>query len=142
MSKLKLLRTREHHLTCLNPECNRKFATVSERNYHMHIAHTMLNNNAIEDESKPFACPIASCNMRYSREGWLNRHIEQCHQASEEASTPAPTPTAPSTKNKTRMPTTTSEFKCPSLFEGTPKIKRNDPPLLFKASIFRAQGHV
>ena len=128
--KPKLLGTREHHLTCLNQECNRKFATVAERNYHMHIAHTTHINNSIEDESKPFACPIASCNMRYRREGWLTRHIEQCHQASEEAPTPPPTTTTRATKNKSRIPT--SEFKCPlcSII------------LLFKASIFRAQGHV
>ena len=82
---------------------------------HVHIAHTRLNSNAIEDESKPFACPIASFNLRCRREGWLTRHIEECHQASEEASTPAPKPTTPATETKTRMPatTTTSEFKCP-----------------------------
>ena len=28
------------------------------------------------------------------------------------------------------------------LFEDTESKKSNDPPLLFKASIFRAQGHV
>ena len=98
-----LLRTREHHLTCLNTGCNRKFATLAERNHHMRIAHTTHINNSIEDESKPFVCPITSCNMRYSREGWLTRHIEQYHQASEEASTPPPT-------NKSRIPT--PEFKC------------------------------
>ena len=81
--KPKLLRPREHHLTCLKPEFNRKFSTVAESNYHMHIAHTMLNNSAIEDESTPFACPIA------------------------------PTTTTPATKNKTRIATITPEFKCP-----------------------------
>ena len=48
--KPKLLRTREHHLTCLNPECNRKFATLAERNHHMRIAHTTHFDNSIEDE--------------------------------------------------------------------------------------------
>ena len=61
--------------------------------------------------------------MSYHKEGWLSRHIAQYHQASEEASTPAPTPTTPATKNKTKIPTTTFEFKCPSLFEGTPNKK-------------------
>ena len=45
--KPKLLKTRGRGLTCLNPECSRKFATVKERNCHMHIVHTVLNNNAI-----------------------------------------------------------------------------------------------
>ena len=88
---------------------------------HMHIAHTMLNKNGI-DESQPFACPIASCNMPCRREGWLSRHIAQCHQASEEASTPSPTPTTPATK-KTRMPTITSEFKCPLCIKILPTKK-------------------
>ena len=101
------------NLACINPECNRKFPTVTERNGHLLIAHTMLNNDAMEEESQPFACPIASCNMHYRRKGWLTRHITQCHQASEEVSTPAPTPTTLATKNKTRIPTTTPEFKCP-----------------------------
>ena len=79
----------------------------------MRIAHTIHINNSIEDESKPFVCPLTSCNMRYSREGWLTRHIVQCHQASEEASTPAPTTTTPATKNKTRIPTITPEFEYP-----------------------------
>ena len=86
-------------------------ATLAERNHHMRIAHTTHINNSIEDESKPLACPITSCNMRYSREGWRTRHIEQCHQASEEASTPPPTTTTTATKNKSRIPT--PEFKCP-----------------------------
>ena len=137
--KPKLLGTREHHLTCLNPECNRKFATLAERNYHMHIAHTTHINNSIEDESKPFACPIASCNMRYRREGWLTRHIEQCHQASEEAPTPPPTTTTPATK--TNLGSQHLNSSAPFV-QNTANKKRNDPPLLFKASIFRAQGHV
>ena len=77
-----------------------KFATVAERNYRMHIAHTTHIDNSIEDESKPFACPIASCNMRNRREGWLTRHIVQCHQASEEASTPQLTTTTPEKKKE------------------------------------------
>ena len=112
--KLKLLKTHECDLTCLNPECNRKFATVAERNCQMHISHTRLNKNSIEEESKPFACPIASCNLRYHRKGWLIRHIAQCPQASEEATLPAPAPAISATKNKTTMPTSTPfKFKCP-----------------------------
>ena len=114
----------------------------TERKCHMHIAHTRLNSNEIEGESKPFASPISSCNMLYRREGWLIRHIVQCHQASEEASTPPPTTTTPTTKNKTRIPTITPEFKCPLCSKILPTKKRNDPPLLFKAPIFHAQGHV
>ena len=79
----------------------------------MHTAHTRLNNNSVEDESQPLACPITSCNMSYSKEGWLTRHIEQCHQASEEASTPPPTTTSPATRNKSGIPTISPEFKCP-----------------------------
>ena len=55
----------------------------------MHMGDMRPNNNTIEDEPQPFTCPIASCTMRYSRKGWLTRHITQCHQASEEASTSA-----------------------------------------------------
>ena len=51
--KPKLFRTREHHLTCLNPECNRKFANVAERNYHMHIVHTTHINNSTEMNLNP-----------------------------------------------------------------------------------------
>ena len=85
--KPKLLRTRELGVTWLNPECNRKFAEITEGNCHMCIAQMMFNNNDIVDESQPFVCPITSCNMRYRRKGWFTRHITQCHQASEEAST-------------------------------------------------------
>ena len=106
IAKPKLLRTRERGLSCPNPECNRKFATVADRNSHVHIAYTRLNNNTVEDESKPFACPITLCNMRYRREGWLTRHITQSHQASKQASTSASTPTTTPTENKTRMTTT------------------------------------
>ena len=90
----------------------------------MLIAHTRLNNNAIEEESQPVACSIASCNMSYRRKGWLSRHIAQCHQASEEASTPAPTPRTHTTENKIKMPTTTSEFKCPLCTKILPTRKR------------------
>ena len=106
--KPKLLRTRELGLTCLNPECNRKLATVTERNCYM-----MINNNAIEDEQISFPCLIASCNMRYRRKGWLTQHITECHHSSERASTSAATSTTPATENKTRIRTTaTTEFKC------------------------------
>ena len=115
--KPKLLRTRERGLTCLNLECNRKFATVAKRNSHMHTAHTRLNNNTIEYKSQPYACPKASYKMRYRREGWLTRHTAQCHQSSAEASTPPPT------KNKTRMLTIASEFKCPLCTEIRPTRK-------------------
>ena len=86
-------------------------ATLAERNHHMRIAHTTHINNSIDDESKPFACPITSCKMRYNREGWLTRYIEQCHQVSGGASTPPLTTTTTAIKNKSRIPT--SEFKCP-----------------------------
>ena len=140
--KPKLPRTRERGLNSLNPECNRIFATVEERNCHIHIAYTRPNNNVLVDESEPFACPIAPCNIRYRREGWLTRHISQCHQASEEASTLSPKPTTPSTKKKTMMPTITSEFRCPFCSKILPTKKRNVPPQLFKASIFRALNEI
>ena len=55
-----------------------------------------------------------TCNMHNRGKGWLTLHITRCHQASEKASTPAPTPATPTTVNRTRMPaTTTSELKCP-----------------------------
>ena len=109
----RLFNTRECGAICLNPECNRKFATVNERNHQIRTAYMMPNINSIEDESKSFTCPLAFCNLRYRRKGWLTRHITQCHQASEEDSKPAPAQTTPTTERKNRMPpTTTSEFSC------------------------------
>ena len=58
---------------------------------HMRTAHNPSTNNTIEEESKPYLCPITSYNMRYHRKGWLTRHITQCHQACEEASAPTTT---------------------------------------------------
>ena len=77
--KPKLFNIYEGGVTCLDPECNKKFATVKERNHHMCIANTVPNNNAIENESKPFASPSAPRNMSYHRKVWLTRHIAQCH---------------------------------------------------------------
>ena len=80
--KPKLLGRRERNVQCLNSECHNMLATITEMNSYMRADHNPSTNNTIEEESKPYLCPITSCNMCYRRKGWLTRHIVQCHQAS------------------------------------------------------------
>ena len=75
----KLLGRRKHNVKYLNSECPRTFAAINVMNRNMRAAHNDSTNNIIEEESKPYLCPITSCNMRYHRNGWLKRHIAQCH---------------------------------------------------------------
>ena len=88
----KLLGSREHGVVCLDRDCNSVFATVKEMNRHMRVAHVAPCGESTETDSKPFACPMESCHMRYRTKGWLARHIELCHKTTSgqvEAQTPA-----------------------------------------------------
>ena len=73
--KPKLVGRRERNVKCLNSESHRMFAAINEMNRHMRTAHNTSTNNIIEEESKPYLCPITSCNMRYRKKGWLIRLI-------------------------------------------------------------------
>ena len=128
--KPKLVGRRERNVKCSNSECHRMFATRSEMNRHMRTAHNTSTNNTIEEESKPYLCPITSCNMCYRRKGWLTRHIVQCHQASEEALSPTKISDTQTNghNNASSVPTpvlatATSEFKCPLCIKILPTNK-------------------
>ena len=64
----------------LDCECNSVLAMVKETNRHMRVAHVAPCGDGTETDSKPFACPMETCHMRYRTKGWLARHIERCHK--------------------------------------------------------------
>ena len=75
--KPKLVVRLERNVKCSHLECHRMFVAKNEMNCHMRTAHNTSTNNTIEEESKPYLCPITSCNMRYRRKGWM-AHPAHC----------------------------------------------------------------
>ena len=84
----RLLGERERNIQCSNDHCERMFATVKEMNRHVRNDHmvvkNVMNESKKEDEEKmalieKFRCPITDCNKRYKTEGWLKRHLRECH---------------------------------------------------------------
>ena len=123
--KPKLLRTRERNVTCLDSECHRMFATIKEMNRYTRTPHNTSANITIEEESKPYLCPITSCNMHYCTKGCFTRNIAHCHQVFVEASPPTRTAETPTNKHNTTvsaptpaLATAKSQFK----FHYLPKI--------------------
>ncbi|MES9974259.1 MAG: reverse transcriptase family protein, partial [Candidatus Thiodiazotropha sp.] len=74
INRPKLAGIRERNITCTAKDCERKFATKGAMYQHVRNDHTV----SIAHTDK-LACPMLNCRKTFRIQGWLRRHIKECH---------------------------------------------------------------
>lgn len=88
IQSMRLVGTRVREIKCLM--CERMFAVEKEmqrhyRNDHFH-GETVQTVIAV-DSDKPFRCIVTNCKKVFKTQGWLTRHIRECHTVAANEST-------------------------------------------------------
>ncbi|MGL5754370.1 MAG: reverse transcriptase domain-containing protein [Paraclostridium sp.] len=83
----KLVGQRARPIKCSRDSCFRMFATYKEMYHHVRGDHTI--SEMTESLNRPnqdliYNCPNTECSKSYKTEGWLKKHIRECHPQMEQ----------------------------------------------------------
>ena len=74
--------TRHRHVMCDDQRCNRRFASVKAMRHHCRNEHQTGEVEKVDSDGHP--CPITGCYKIYKTQGWLRRHLKECHEEARE----------------------------------------------------------
>ena len=69
---------RDRPVVCDDQRCNRRFASVKAMRHHWRSDHQLGGVEKVGTDGHP--CPITGCYKIYKTQGWLKRHLKECHE--------------------------------------------------------------